>query len=197
MNITVADIKKYLNISTSTQDTQIGNLIKPVADLLFAKCNNWFEAAEDQIFINDLGIDFYNTDPAVIECNDSVVYAGGFRDGMDIRIKGSAFNDGIYSVDVADDTAFVLVDGETLIEEMNYTANSNRVISITPVYIPEGFKMVLAKFIGEDLKYVANSDRVNSERVGNTSFNYGSHNYGEYPDGLMKLLKPFKRPSYA
>lgn len=188
---TVTEVKSFLNISGSTYDTRISNYIRPVMDFIINKCHNYFERATDTIYLNSTTISFENASPPKIYDSASLIVDSGFLDGMQIRVNGSAYNDGIYQVDTVAAGVFTLASDETLTDE-----DLTYLVTITCVLIPKGVKMACAFIIGELLKYEALTDKVQSERVGNVSYTYANLVAGEIPDGIIKMLKPYIRVNF-
>ena len=199
---TVAKVKARLGISVSTYDTAIGQIIPLVQDFIMEYTHNFFPIivmpAIEQLdvfsdrfnvvrkFLFSSTISFVALGRHILDSDSNFVNAG-FVSGMDIRIQYSLLNVGVHEVDTVAAGDIVLTSDAILFDE-----DENIQILLSWVKFPKALEMVSAKMIKEDINMDLN-DRVQSERVGNTSFNYGSTFRGEYPEGILKLLKPWKR----
>ena len=191
MITTVADVKTFLQISVSTYDTLIAKLIPAVESFVFEYCNNWFEISKDYIYNRSTALVFVSGTPPTITMEDGTFATDGFVAGMNIRVKNSLYNDGIYSLAIVAEETLTLGASDVLIDE-DLGAESE----ITVVKYPKGLDLIIAKLIGEDLKNssVTAGEKVVSESVGNHSISYGGSTVkGQYPDELLALLRPYKR----
>jgi len=193
MIATRAEVKEFLQIPalTTTYDTLIDSLIPVTQEWLFNYCQNWFEVATDTIYLTSTTISFADTDPDTILDSDNNFVDAGFIDGMHIKITGSLYNDGVYEVNTVVAGTITLVSTEKLTTE-----DQAQNVSITVVNFPLGIKLGFKAIIGEELKAdFTSGENVISENVGNTTFTYsGSKVKGSYPNELLSLLSPYKRP---
>lgn len=190
MIINIEEVKEILQITTPEYDETIESLIPKVQDFIFNYCNNHFEVATDVIGLESTNIVFVSGTPSKIQNSDSYFVDAGFLAGMDLKVTGSLYNDGVYHLDGVAVDELTLSADDSLTDE-DYEAK----VSLTMVRFPKGIKLPVAKLIAEDLKNVfSTAEKVVSERVGNTSFNYGGSKFkGEYPAELLAGLKPWKK----
>lgn len=194
MIIDIAEVKEILQITGPEYDSAIEKLIPKIQDFIFTYCNNYFEVATDVIGIETSSIVFVSGSPSKIQNSDSYFVDAGFVEQMDIRVKGSLYNDGVYHLDGVTADELTLSADDSLTDE-DYEAK----VTITMVKYPKGIKLPVAKLIGEDLKNTfSTKEKVISEQVGNTNFNYGGSKVrGEYPAELLAGLKPWKRIAFV
>ena len=202
---TVAKVKARLGITASTYDTEIGEIIPLVQDFIMEYTHNFFPVsvmpAIEQLdvfsdrfnvvrkFLFSATISFVASGRHILDSDNNFVNAG-FVDGMDIRIQYGLLNDGVHEVDTVAAGDIVLTSDAVLFDE-----DESIQVLLSWVKFPKALEMISAKMIKEDINMVLD-DRVQSERVGNTNFNFGSTFRGEYPEGILKLLKPWKRPVF-
>ena len=196
MIATRAEVKAFLQIPAlnTAYDSLIDSLLRPVQEWLFSYCHNWFEVGVDTVYIQATTISFVNGSPATIVDSDENFLNAGFADGMHIRVKGSLFNNGVFKVATVTDSTITLDSLESLINE-----DLAQYVKITVVRFDEGIKLPYKSLIGEEIKSnLMDADgnvleSITSESVGNTSFTFSGMK-GSYPDELLKMLAPYRRP---
>lgn len=194
MIIEVTEVKEILQITGPEYDSVIAKLIPKIQDFVFTYCNNYFEVATDIIGLETTALIFVSGSPSKIQNSDGYLIEAGFIEGMDIRVKGSLYNDGVYHIDTISAGEIELSADDSLTDE-DYEAK----VSLSMVKFPKGIKLPIAKLIGEDLKNTfSTQEKVISEQVGNTNFSYGGSKVkGEYPAELLAGLKPWKRITFV
>lgn len=208
--ITVARAKELLNIPSSNTDydTKIQNLIPSIQDWVIEFCNNDFAVEvkypqeyydnrfrknEPNIFIFANSISFVNSTRSILD-SDSNFIAAGFKPNFSLKVEETQYNDGVYKISSVSEGQIILTTDAVLTDE-----DSGYWTKITLLKFPKGLEIPVAKIIGEELKNdsVTNGDRIQSERVGNTNFSYGTKMSGEYPKEIMKQFKPWKRVRFV
>jgi len=205
MIITYAEVKSILNLTDDSRQTKINALIPFVQDWVISYCNNKFEVARkypvdyyderfnhrDIIYLYTNRISFDSASKTITD-GDSNFINSGFRVGFSIKVEGTTYNDGIYTISSVTDSAIVVT--ESIVNE-----DSGYYTLLTLVQFPKGIKIPVAKIIAEELKNssVENGDRVISESVGDASFSYASAISGEYPKSILKQLKHWMRVHFV
>ena len=186
--ITTAEVKTILRIGDSSEDAFIAAMIPFIQDFVITYCNNSFEFKKDDIYLESSGISFVNSTNKIVDDAEGFVEAG-FVNGMEVKIFGSLYNDGIKLVDTVLAASLELDSGESLTDE-----DEGLNVLITWVKFPEGIKPAVAKLIGYDIQNSI-SNRIKSERVGNESYTYENEKgTGIYPKELLNNFRTWKRP---
>ena len=205
MIITYAEVKSILNLSDNSYQTKIETLIPFIQDWVIDYCNNKFEVERkypvdyyderfthrDVIYLYTNTISFDSATKTITDSDSNFINAG-FKVGFSIKIEGTTYNEGIYTISSVSSGSIVV--SESLVDE-----DSEYYTLLTLVEFPKGIKLPVAKLIAEELKNnsVENGDRVVSERVGDASFTYASAVSGEYPKSILKQFKQWKRVHFV
>jgi len=181
--ITSTIVKTLLQISGTTYDTVIAELIPRVQNFVVEYCQNRFH--NGNVYITGSTIVFVDSDPDTITDSDE-----GFLDAkfpaasIDIDVAGSYYgNNGIYAVDTVVAGTMTLASGESLIAE-----DAGEGITITLVQFPKGIHLVVADMIN----FKMNKKRgLKNWRLAD----YSETTIGEggYPKQLLKELASFRK----
>lgn len=186
--ITLAETKTILRISDSSEDTFISAMIPMIQDFVITYCNNSFEFKKDDIYLETSGISFVSSTRKIVDEADGFIEAG-FVNGMEVKVFGSLYNDGIYLVDTVLAASLELDSAESLTDE-----DEGLTVLITWVKFPEGIKPAVAKLIRYEIQNSI-TDKASAERVGNESYTYDKNRgTGIYPKELLNNFRTWKRP---
>ncbi len=109
--ITLSEVKSLLQISDSSKDTIINTLIPIVQKRVMRYCRNSF----DNYLIRSYDSKFTFSSAKTITDANSNFLVNNWAAGLEFRINGSLYNDGIYTVSTV--TASVLTTNEALKNE--------------------------------------------------------------------------------
>ena len=91
MIITVDEVKTLLEITGTSKDKIIENLIPLVQDFVLTYCNNEFLISNRYYIAGSIA--FVEGDPPTITDSESYFETAKFTDGMHLKISGSVDND--------------------------------------------------------------------------------------------------------
>ncbi|MCP4650304.1 MAG: phage head-tail connector protein [PVC group bacterium] len=200
MIITLDEVKQFLQITDTSQDALISALIPPVQDWLVGYLNNYFEIDYDDVesdtgyssdayyYMRSSKLAFVSGIPATITDSQDGFIDAGFQNGMDIRVRYSLLNNGIYQVNNVAAGVLTLELGHSLFDEDN-----DLTVLLTWVNFPNALKPYVSNLINFHLN-VSNdpSDDMAAESVGNHSITYGTMNsVGVYPPELLVPFRPW------
>jgi hypothetical protein len=188
MIISLAKVKSLLQISVAdtSKDSLISELIPIVQDVVLKFTENSFEILTDLVYRLSNTISFEAGSPPKIFDPQNQLIAIGFTSGLDIKVKGSKFNDNYYTIDSLTDGVLNLSSSDTLINE---PANNLFTILITVVQFPRGIELPVSKLIGFHLDKKKTSN-VASESLGDHSISYQSA--GSYPKHIIEDLVQYR-----
>lgn len=187
--ITKAKVKILLQISVTTYDTIIDELIPIVQDFIVDYCNNSFK--DPNIYMVATTISFADTDPDTIFDSLSGFVDADFAADMEIVVEGSENNNGMYTLDTVVAGTLTLISTDELITE-----SAGMEVMITKVEWPKGIWGTTAQMIGYNIARTKEfmSIGVSSESYGDTSRSYaieGEH--GGYPKNILGGLNPYRQ----
>lgn len=181
MVTSVDKVKNYLNLSLNdtSRDKVINSLIKPVQNFIVSYCNNKF-----------CNYNNYLTGAFQFIANGKKINLKGVANsialakGMDILVKGSLNNDGIYEIkSINGEIAFKLADDEPIYDE-----DEGNEIFIYRVVFPEVLKLTAIKLIVFSMnKKIA--EGITSESI--SDYSVGVIN--EYPKALLTDLNIYRK----
>lgn len=181
MVTSVDKVKNYLNLSLNdtSRDGVINSLIKPVQNFIVSYCNNKF-----------CNYNNYLTGAFQFIANGKKINLKGISNsialskGMDILIKGSLNNDGIYEIkSINGEIALKLAD-----DELIYDEDAGNEIFIYRVVFPELLKLTAIKLIVFSMnKKIA--EGLTSESIGDYSAGFS----GDYPESLLRELNVYRK----
>jgi hypothetical protein len=144
--MTKDEVKALLGIASAdtTRDTLISTLIPLVQKRIVAYCNNSFLLPTIQVYGTTVA--FVSGAPATITDSDEGFVDAGFKTTNDVKVGGSASNDGIYNVTTVAAGVLALTTGEVLVDEA-----AGELVSVTRVKWPEDLKLDAASIINHYL----------------------------------------------
>lgn len=182
--ITTAKVKTLLQISGSTYDSLIDELIPAFQNWIVEYLQNWFHTG---IYLDASTIAFVHSEPDTITDSDEGFVDADFTDSIDIHVSGSKDNDGIYAVDTAAAGTLKLESGEELIAE-----DAGEGVTITRVKFPKALWMPTALCIKVDM--AKRDPSLKSKSLADHSESYSED--GRYPPALLKMFNPWKQFNY-
>jgi len=195
--ITTDKVKTLLQISGSTYDTLIAELIPIVQNFIVEKTNNRFTVKnrrkiyrsqsyllteKEGVYIEASTIAFNNATPATITDSDSNFLDQGFpASDIDIDVVNSKRNDDIYAVDTVEAGTMTLKTGEELLSE-----EAGNLVTIYLVKFPKGLWSTVADMIlwKMDKKRFLKSWSL-------ADYSKTMIGEGGYPQKLLDELKPY------
>ena len=172
--ITAKKVLALLGLEDQALIPKIEALIPPWQNWLSDYLNNYFHTNN---WLISSEIAFVAGDTTITDTQNGFV-TSGFLDDSDVHVEGSKRNNEIFKVSTVDDGVLTLTNDEEVFEEA-----AENTIRMTMIHWPKGLEFVSAKAIEHDLgrtKPVVQLKRAVSE-------------VGEYPDPILKRLKPYKR----
>ena len=187
--ITAAEVKRRLQISVSTYDTLIDELLPEVRDyVVYDLCQNAFKHPKN-IYIEATTISFDESDMQILD-SDSNFVENDFTSDTDIIVEGSISNDGLYEIDTAAAASLTLQfdnhPNGTLTDEA-----AGEVVRITRVDFRRGLKLAVAQLFSHLLDQ-SQLKGLASEQTGNYAVTF----LNDIPKTLQKKFQPFKRLSW-
>lgn len=188
MIISLDEVKGLLQIADSdtTKDGFITDIIPIVQDFVIKFTENSFEILTDVVYRLSNTLSFEAGNPPKISDPQNQFITMGFASGIDIKVKGSKFNDNYYTIDSITDGVLSLSSSDILINE---PAHNLFTILITVVQFPKGIKLPVAKLIEFHLDKKKTSN-VSSESLGDHSISYQAS--GSYPKHLLDDLAQYR-----
>lgn len=184
MIATLTEIKTLLGISDTTYDAILQVYMPIVQAKIITLTNNAF-----------LSNKAHSSDTISFDTHTATDSEGGFVDdsylsaAVNIRVDGSKYNDGYYTVSS-------VADGAIVVSETFTTETAENTVTINQVNFPEGLKIVFAQMCW----YSANSAKdtgVISEALGGYSVTYDkTAGMGGYPKSISDGLKPYTIARY-
>lgn len=187
MIISLDETKSLLQISDTSKDALIENLIPIVQDFVIKFTENSFEILTDTVYRLSNKLSFEAGNPPKILDSENQFVAMGFTSGLEIKVKGSKFNDNYYKIDSLTDGVLNLSSFDTLTTE---PAHNLFTVLITVVQFPKGIKLPVSKLIDFHLDKQKTSN-VSSESLGDHSVSYQSSG-GSYPKHLLDDLAQYR-----
>jgi hypothetical protein len=140
--LTLAEVRTLLQIPAgdTTRDTLIETILPMVQKRIVEYCNNGFVIPTTQVYATT--ISFSAGTPAKIKDSGSGFVKAGFTAGCDVKVQGSAENDGIYTVETVAPGELALAIGETLNDEAAF-----ELITVTRVRWPKDLKLDAAQIV--------------------------------------------------
>ena len=185
-----AQIKELLQITNTTYDAVITELIPIVQKQVIDYCNSRFwqnrvrYTASTFSFTARSGGSMAYISDSDSGFTDSDVH---FYSGMDIYVDGSYNNDGHYQVDTVAAGTLTLSQYDNLVAE-----DTGEGVTIYKVDFPAGLALPFAQMINYNLQKSI-STGVKSERIGEYSVTYADAGGTMYPANIVNQLKPYRR----
>lgn len=188
MIINVGEVKEILNITETTYDNVIANMIPLIQDDITEYCNTFFQ--DENIYLISTGFEFNATSTGydTIVDPDSNFLEYGFVSGIDICIEGGFSNVGIYETSTITANTITLKKSNVLIEYTN-----NLTTKISRVKWPISLKLYVSRLIWHNISQ-AKINGIKSKSLGPSSVVYDSVGAGGYPANIMKGLDKYKCP---
>jgi alpha-galactosidase len=145
--LTLSEAKTLLQIAPSdtSQDVLISELLIRVEEEVVQYCNNRFINPRTQLVSVTIAFLAATTTPAAnakITDSEGAFLDAGFDDGMDVRVSGSALNDGAYVIKTAEAGTLTL---QTANQLFNEAAGS--VIVLSRVIWPKAIQLPVSKLL--------------------------------------------------
>jgi hypothetical protein len=173
------EIKTLLQITGTDQDALIDALIPIMTDFIHRYCNNDFLDRNVEVETTDITF----TSTSTITTADNDFSDELFKVGQDIRVSGSALNDGRYTI--AGVTTTTLTVSETTI----VTEDEEKEVQITRIKYPVDLKLGISVLIKESIEYGNRTAGVKSDRLGDYSVSYASA--GQFSKDALGALSAF------
>jgi len=199
MIATKPEIKAFLAITSTTQDSLIDRLIPVIEDDIREYCHNDFR--DGNVYMQSSDILFTrNTTSA-----DTITYDGTgdgftdsqFKDGQTVRVQGSYNNDGFFEVESVSSTTLTMYSttSRPYFQEM-VTEDEALYIVINKVKYPDALKFVVSQMANYKLKTYDYS--VQSETVSRYSVTYNTLDMASgYPKAMMSGLNRWRKPVFV
>jgi hypothetical protein len=184
MIATLSEIKTILGYTDTSHDAQIVSLIPMVEDDIITECNNTF--IHSTIYFAG---DIVSTVAGAVysfDCADGSMDDAELDVGDIIYARGSARNDGYYTITAIADTKI------TVREPLK--AHAEESFTLYLVDIPVGLKIYIAKMVAWQINHASDSG-LTGESIGNYSYSRsaGSSSDAGYPAEILRGLAKWKR----
>ena len=195
--ITLAEVKGFLSITDTVQDSAISAMIPEVEARLPMICNraftaqplrpygysaggwNYYSARDSDLYILDQVSATFATS-GTVTAKDSNFASAGFAAGQDIFVQASYLNDGYFEVDSVSTSTL------TIVSTMSFVAEATGAnIYFAVVSWPDGIKPLVANLINYDIQ----------DRPWESSEEQSFGIFG-YPRDLLATLDGFTIPRF-
>lgn len=195
--VILSEVNSILNFTDSTYDDRVAFWLPYMPGRVCAICNNYF--ATPQAYVS--GGDFtFSAAASIRTAEDSFVEDGNFVAGADIRVVGSLYNDGFYTLSAVT-TVLCTIDINTTYAEPKVVAENVETEDLLDVFInlvmfPRELKPIVANMIRYDMIERPTRSGAAAEKVGNYSISYvTAAGLGmNYPDDVIGGLDQFTIP---
>ena len=175
MIITEQEVIDIARLDTDGTDRSAISLQIPVVESFIANyTKNHFIV--DDVYIYSSTIAFVAGSPATITDSESGFVTAKFHDLMDISVRGSYNNDGLYKVATTVAGTLTLIDSDTLVTQ---AATSDKV-TIFKVLYPADVKMMAAKMIQYNMLTMNDFAEAVPDNAG-------------YPDEILRELRYYRK----
>ena len=189
--LSTAGVTRYFTYSYNEYDENIDRLIPQVEYDLCSYLNNYFE--DPTIYLwRGSGLNFVKGTTAAdyISDDDKDFSTAGFKDGMDIVVRGGS-NAGMYTVSSASSATLRLTSTGALVsQDMDNTFNPMGGVKVSRIKWPQEIKPYLAQMIYYRLNR-SKPDNIQSERIDDYSVTYINGN--AYPTEILKGVAKWKK----
>lgn len=182
--VATSNVKLYTGITSTGYDNLIENYVPMILDDIVNYTQNSF--VNSTMYWYDDQITF--TSNAIERNNTSVDLSYFWRQGNVIRVLGSIFNDGFYSVSSAV-TSSSLGLNEILTTESSYTG---KLIKLFRVDYPNDIPLIAARMI-KHLILTLDNPNITSESLGDHSISYATVGSNSYPVSIIKGLDKYRK----
>lgn len=185
--LTTSEVKKILGIADtdSSKDNIIAELLPLAESFFFDETHNYCEVATEKIYLESNTISFASGSPSQIIDSANQFISSGFKDGMVIRVKGSYYNDGVYTIATVAEGELLLGNDYSLSEE-----DLGIEVRITIIKLPHEAKLFIAKLIEFYFLNDLSSKGIESERFDDYSVKYVIKE--NIPGPIMQLINPLR-----
>ena len=188
MIVTRSEVKAILNITDTSKDAQIDLFIPFVQQDIIDKCNDNF--LNKNVLVSSDEFSFINSTND-IDLNDiSIDLTELFKNGMDIFIDGSFYNDFHFEIAIVAAQKLELNDLITVIDE-----DAGSGITITYAVFPKPLKVTASLMINYRIKNI-DSD-VKSEKIGKYGITYKDNKAVDYPEMILSGLTQYRLGKYT
>lgn len=186
-----------LQITATTQDNLIDQLIPLIEDDIREYCNNNFNdknvyliASAISFTHNSTSADTINLD---IGANQDGFVEAQFKAGQTVQVEGSFNNNGFFDIESVTSTVMTLYTDESRpYFGQLVTEDEDEFVRITKVKYPDALKLNVAQMCKYKLSTYDYS--VKSETVSRYSVEYNQDLLNGYPKSLMTGLNRWRRP---
>jgi len=160
------EVKSFLNITSTTYDTQIDALIPIVLEDINLYCKNYFIKSTAYFWDNGWTL---STASEITNSDTGDIFTEQFIDGDTIIIRGSKWNDDYYTIASVESTKI------TVNESLNAESTDSN-ITIFRVDFFKDLPYICSNMIGYNLfaRNQAGNKGVTSESIGDYSVSYGT-----------------------
>lgn len=180
---TRANIKTIINVSGTDYDSKIDLLLPILESAIHSHCKNHF--IDNCFEISNYGTDI-SFDTTTNRISDSSDGFGDFQDNMTIKVFGSKFNDGVYTIQTANASYLDLLGSYGT---LNFDESAANGITVYKVTYPKDMKLIFAQMIKFDLEQHYGLKR---EKIDDYEIELASPDF-PYPLAIEKKLQRYKQ----
>jgi hypothetical protein len=174
---TYTEVKELLQITVTTWDTMITNLLPVIAKQITTYCKNSFTS--EKVKLTSFDLVFAGTAKTITGDADLDNFTTRYFYADDIAlIEGSLRNDGIYTLKTVLNNVLTIADAETLKDELT----SDSMVSIWRVDYPDDLKLAFADIVKS---FVDTNKGVQSFSLADYSVTYFNSNISDFAKGIL------------
>jgi len=182
--VATSNVKLYTGITSTGYDSLIESYVPMILDDIVNYTQNSF--VNSTMYWYDDQITF--TSNAIERNNTSVDLSYYWRQGNIVRVLGSIFNDGFYSVSSAV-TSSSLGLNEILTTE---SSGNGKLIKLFKVQYPNDIPLIASRMI-KHLTLTLDNPNITSESLGDHSISYTAVGSNSYPESIIKGLDKYRK----
>jgi hypothetical protein len=174
---TQAEVKELLQITATTWDTMITNLLPVIAKQITAYCKNTF--VSDKVKLTSLDLVFAATAKTITGDTSLDNFTTGYFYADDvILIEGSIRNDGVYELQTVLNNVLTLKSTDTIKDE----AVSDFIVSIQRIDYPGDLKLAFADIVKS---FIDVNRGVQHFSLADYSVTYFNSNISDFAKGIL------------
>lgn len=183
----------YVSYTYNDYDDLIDYLIPIVEKDLCGYLNNYFEDANTYVTLGSYKFIEKTSSTAgqLTDTYNQQFLDYGFTDTMQIVVRGTHRNSGIYDLSSATASRLLIGSTEDFTEESSTEFYSKGTIQVSRLRWPEAIKPYVAYIIWNNIERSRNMS-ITSRTLGQNNITYESLSSGVYPPSIMNGLKRFK-----
>jgi len=184
--LSTTEVKSYLGIESTDYDNLIASYLPMAIEEFFDETNNWFNNNAVKLVTSQVTASSAARTLVVTGTNFSTY---SFQSGDEIRIRGSARNDGFYTATTVSSATITVASSSVSVATFTLRdeAEQEGMWTINKIDVPRNIKSLLASMIKYKLDYPYGHPK--SESLDDYSVTYGG---GGYPEAIQKSINKYR-----